>query len=354
MREFCLAGKHKWLFEKPASEKFSQVLTGNFAMTTATAAIKRIPLTPHFGFEIQGADLSQKLDADTKQAINDAWIDGGILLFRGAGRSDEIHMRLSEVFGQMEPAATADMNRPDNPYLMTLLYDPEDTKPTFQTNYVVDGIVRAGWLGWHWDQSFMPTIVRGAVLRMVEPAARMGETGLIDAISAYDRLSPSQKQRIEGLEVVYEFNPDFCTGQFGFPKDIQKQARPGGSTLGKTYDFPPVVHPLVITQPETGRKVLKLSPMHARYVLGMDKAQSDALLEEIAEHLVNPEFAYFHQWDQDDMVVWDNWRVIHSANGVPLECRRHAVRTTIMGDYKVGRYLDPNLDRDRKIKRIID
>lgn len=318
------------------------------------AAIERIPLTPYFGIELRGVDLTAPLDSATEQAILEAWIDGGILLFRGAGVTDEAHMRLSQVFGQMEPAATADMNRPDNPYLMTLLYDPADEKPRFQTNYVVDGIPRAGWLGWHWDQSFMPTIVRGAVLRMVEPAAQMGETGLIDAINAYDRLTPAQKQRIEGLEVVYEFNPDFVSGQFGFPKDITRVPRPGSAKPEPKYDFPPCVHPMVITQPETGRKVLKLSPMHARYVLGMDKAESDALLEEIAGHLVDPRFAYFHRWGKDDLVVWDNWRVIHSANGVPLDCRRHAVRTTIMGDYKVGRYLDPTLDRDRKVKRIVD
>jgi taurine dioxygenase len=317
-------------------------------------AIERKPLTPYFGFEIEGADLTGPVSTAARNEIVDAWIEGGALLFRGAGATDEAHMRLSELFGQMEPAATADMNRPDNPYLMTLRYDPEDKNPRFQTNYIVDGVLRAGWLGWHWDQSFMPTIVRGAVLRMVEPAARMGETGLIDAISAYERLSPALKARIEGLEVVYEFNPDFATGQFGFPKDIQKMPRPAGSPAEKKYDFPPVVHPLVITQPETGRKVLKLSPMHARYVLGMDRAQSDELLEEIAEHLVDPRYAYFHRWGKDDMLVWDNWRVIHSANGVPLECRRHAMRTTIMGDYKVGRYLDPSLDRNRAVKRLAD
>jgi taurine dioxygenase len=325
--------------------------------TITAPDIKLVKLTPDFGFEIQGVDLSRPLDPETKKAVNDAWIKGGILLFRGAAENDETHMRLSGVFGQMEPAATADLNRPDNPYLMTLRYDPDNTKPTFQTNYIVDGTVRAGWLGWHWDQAFMPTIVRGAVLRMVEPAARMGETGLIDAISAYDRLTPAQKKRIDGLEVVYEFNPDFVSGQFGFPKDIRREERAGGSSVGsgkKTYDFPPVVHPMVITQPETGRKVLKLCPMHARYILGMDKAESDALLTEIADHLVDPRYAYFHKWGKDDMIVWDNWRVIHSAVGVPLDCRRHATRTTIMGDYKVGRYLDPNFDRDRDTKRIVD
>lgn len=310
-------------------------------------------LTPAFGAEVQGVDLSGSIDDATAQAIYDLWIDAGLLLFRGAGHDDEAQMRLSRLFGEMEPAATADMNDPDNRFMMTLAYDPNDKAPRFQQHYNVGGIDRAGWLGWHWDQSFMPTIVRGAVLRMVHPAKQMGETGFIDAIEAYDRLPQALRDKIEGLEVVYEFNPDFCSGQFGFPKDIRALPRESaGKSTG--YDFPPVVHPMVITQRETNRKVLKLSPMHARYILGMDKAESDALLTEVADHLVDPAFAYFHKWQENDMLVWDNWRLIHSANGVPLDCSRLARRTTIMGDYKVGRYLDQTLDRNRDVKRLID
>jgi taurine dioxygenase len=155
------------------------------------------------------------------------------------------------------------------------------------------------------------------------------------------------------LEVVYQFNPDFVSGQFGFPEDIRALPRDRPSKE-PDYDFPPAVHPMVITQVETNRKVLKLSPMHARYILSMDKAESDALLAEVAAHLVDPVYAYFHKWQPNDMVVWDNWRVIHSAAGVPLHCSRRARRTTIMGDYEVGRYLDSELDRERKVKRLVD
>jgi len=317
-------------------------------------AIETVPLSPYLGLELRGVDLSRELNADTERAILDAWIEAGVVLFRNAGHNAEQHMRLSRVFGDMEPAATANLNDPANPYLMTLSYSPTG-KSGYQQHYNVGGIDRAGWLGWHWDQSFMPTIVRGAVLRMTEPAPRMGETGFIDAVAAYDRLSDAMKQRIAKLEVVYEFNPDFCSGQYGFPKDIR--ALPSDSQVArgeKMYDFAPVVHPLVITQQETGRKVLKLSPMHARYVLGLNAAESDALLTELAEHLVDPRYAYFHAWGKDDMIVWDNWRVIHSANGVPLECSRTAQRTTIMGDYKVGRYLDPTRDREAIGRRLVD
>jgi taurine dioxygenase len=310
-------------------------------------------LSPWLGQEAHGIDLGQPLDRATQDAILAAWIEAGVLLFRGAGVSDEIQMRLSQVFGEMEPAATADMNRPDNPYLMTLAYDPADTRPRFAQHYNVGGTDRAGWLGFHWDQSFMPTIVRGAVLCMKEPSRVMGETGFIDAIAAYDRLSDDMKQRIDGLEIVYEFNPDMASGQFGFPEDIRPLPR-AGEKKEPSYNFPPCVHPLVITQAETGRKVLKLSPMHSRYILGMDRDESDALLDMLGRHICDEHFAYWHKWAKDDMVVWDNWRVLHGAAGVPLDCRRLAQRTTIVGDYKVGRYLDATLDRNRTVKRIVD
>lgn len=323
-------------------------------MTTDASVRERIttrPLAPNFGAEIIGLDLSRPLDDAEIARVRSIWTDAGVILVRGADHDDEAQMRLSQVFGEMEPAATADLNDPINKFMMSLTYDPENPTARPAPFYNVDGIDRAGWLGWHWDQSFMPTIVRGAVLRMTVPASEMGETGFIDAIEAYDRLSDEWKTRIENLEVVYEFNPDFCSGQFGFPKNIRRLDMP---VKGSSYDFPPVVHPLVITQHETGRKVLKLSPMHARYVLGMDRAESDELLTALAEHLVDPRFAYFHNWQKNDMLVWDNWRVIHSATGVPLHCERVARRTTIMGDYKVGRYLDDELDRNRTVKRLVD
>ena len=324
-------------------------------MLTDTLALEVRPLDDPFGAEVIGADLSRPLDDATVEAIRAAWIEHGILLFRGEALDDAAQTRLSAVFGEMEPAATADLNDATNRFMMTLAYDPAN--PTGRPNpfYAVDGIERAGWLGWHWDQSFMPTIVRGAVLRMTQPAREMGETGFIDAVRAYERLSEEMKARIDGLEVVYQFNPDFCSGQFGFPADIRRLDIAGDKKVGgASYDFPPVVHPLVITQAETARKVLKLSPMHARYVLGIDKPESDALLTELAAHLTAPETAYFHTWQRNDMMVWDNWRVIHSASGVPLDCPRSARRTTIAGDYKVGRYLDPALDRERAVKRFVD
>jgi len=325
-------------------------------METSPAVTKPLtfrPLAPGFGAEVIGIDLSRPIDDEAAQAIRDLWIDKGILLFRGAGNDDEAQMRLSRVFGEMEPSATAAMNDPNNRFMMTLKYDPADKLPSFQQNYFASGHVRAGYIPWHWDQSFMPTIVRGAILRMVVPATALGETGFIDAIDAYERLSPALQERIEGLEVVYHFITDFTQCRLGTPSDLRAIPREKPFE-GGSYDFPPVVHPLVITQHETGRKALKISPLQVQYILGMDRAESDALIAELGAVLCDESHAYFHSWQTGDMIVWDNWRMIHTACGVPVDVPRYARRTTIVGDYEAGRYLDPALDRNRATRRIVD
>ncbi len=305
-----------------------------------------------FGCRIKGVDFSAPLSVDVKSAIRQAWVDNGIAVIEDCP-SDEAHLDLSRCFGEPQPAATAKLNLKSNPYIMALNQDENTPVNLFE----VDGEQRTGWLGWHWDQAFMPEIVRGAVLRALEPAKIGGETGFIHGGDAYDRLSPAMKERIDGLDIVYHFNGAQERNRFGYPKSlklVERDANQAASIEQYMNDFPPVVHPLVITQPESGRRVLKLSPMHVQYVLGWERAASDELLEELAEHLVDERYAYFHSWTKNDAVAWDNWSVIHSAKGVPPGVIRRAQRTTIMGDYKLGRYLDEGLALDDHAERLVD
>lgn len=305
-----------------------------------------------FGCEVSGVDFSKPLPPEDRAAVRSAWVDNGIAVFPDCP-SQDAHLDLSRCFGDPQPSATRKLNLESNPYIMAL--DQDEKTPV--NIYEINGERRTGWLGWHWDQAFMPEIVRGAALRSVEPAAVGGETGFIHAGDAYDRLSLAMKERIENLDVVYHFNGAQEQNRFGFPKSlrvVERDAEQAASIEKYTKEFPPVVHPLVITQPETGRRLLKLSPMHARYILGMDRARSDDLLSELAEHLVDERYAYFHTWRKNDVVAWDNWSVIHSAKGVPPGVIRRAQRTTILGDYKLGRYLDPNAKLENHATRLTD
>lgn len=314
-------------------------------------------LSPHIGAEVLGVDLNHPLSDEADRFVREAWTRYGVLLFRNPDHTDAAQLRLSRMFGELEPSAIKHLNSGESSYFFRLENDPSDPEGNANASYVYKGQTLAGWIGWHWDQAFMPKILRGACLRAVEPAAELGLTGLIDGIAAYDRLSDRMKARIEDLEVVYLFNIDYASGQFGYPEDLQLvPLTPKQRMLWDKMhsEFTETVHPMVITQPETGRKILKLCPMHARYILGMDRAESDELLQELAEHLCDERYAHWHDWEPGDLLIWDNWRIVHAASGVPPHVARRMLRTTFLGDYNLGRYLDPAMDREHVGLRVMD
>ena len=126
------------------------------------------------------------------------------------------------------------------------------------------------------------------------------------------------------------------------PRSSKLMSRPDG--------FPEVVHPLVFRQPETGRKVLNVSPWFALGIEGMERVEGDALLEEVIAHATDETGAYFHNWATSDLVLWDNWRMMHCAKGVPAESERHMQRTTILGDYGQGRMRDSKAVMDDALR----
>jgi taurine dioxygenase len=85
--------------------------------------------------------------------------------------------------------------------------------------------------------------------------------------------------------------------------------------------------------------VLNLSLLFARYIEGMQNAAGDALLADLAAHILNCP-TYHHHWTLNDLVLWDNWRMLHSVTLAPVEETRVMQRTTIAGDYALGRKLN--------------
>ena len=78
----------------------------------------------------------------------------------------------------------------------------------------------------------------------------------------------------------------------------------------------------------------------AKGVVGLDDADADALLLEVCDTLVAAAdgLCYFHQWRPTDMLIWDNWRCLHRVSGMDPEHTRCMHRTTIAGDYGLGRF----------------
>jgi taurine dioxygenase len=97
-----------------------------------------------------------------------------------------------------------------------------------------------------------------------------------------------------------------------------------------------VVHPLVRTHPESGRKAIYLNPIRIEGIVGIEEREALALLDELLTHATQPQYEYRHQWRQGDMVMWDNRCLLHKANGdYDMGQVRYLYRIMLKGDVPV-------------------
>jgi taurine dioxygenase len=292
-----------------------------------------LPGQASFGAVVTGLDPVDIADPATRRALHELWIERGMLVFRGIEGGTETQIRLSEIYGELQDHPVAEAVPGANTKLSTIPYHPEHGDL-----YEVDGEVKGGWLPWHYDLVYVDRINRGGILRPLKLPKRGGETGFIDQIAAYAALPADLAARIEKLSVIYRFNLDSSQARFGQRADRCLRLHEGVvAAMERFKGRPRVLHPMVYEQSETGRKVLNVSPWFAEGIEGMENEQGDALLREVVSYATRAELAYYHAWQADDMVLWDNWRMMHCACGVPADERRFMQRTTIAGDYGRGR-----------------
>ena len=131
------------------------------------------------------------------------------------------------------------------------------------------------------------------------------------------------KARIAGLQVRHRYKRSTETAKTEYAvsmTDAQRAMAQG------------VVHPLVRTHPETGRKSIYISVKSITGIDGMEDSESMALLAELNAHCARPQFIYRHKWRQFDLVFWDNRCTNHKAEPYDPAYTRHMHRTTVEGD----------------------
>lgn len=295
-----------------------------------------LPGQDRYGALVTGLSPDSIDDPAVRAVLLQLWREKGLIVFRGVGGGIDTQLRLSEIYGEPEvhPMMAGTDIRTEHRALAPIEFDGEKDGNIYEVN----GEVLGGYLPWHFDGAYVDRINHGGILRPDVLPARGGDTGFIDQIAAWDLLPDRLKARIEGLEVLYSYQPDLTKAKFGPRADrLVKMSE----LFRKGMDHPSVqvraIHPMVYEQAGTGRKILHVSPWFAEGIVGMENAEGDALLGEVIEAVLRPELMYFHKWQEGDMVLWDNWRMLHCATGVPPSEKRIMRRTTIVGDYGLGR-----------------
>lgn len=284
------------------------------------------------GVEIRNMTAVRLRDGATRSWLYQLWIREGLLIFPDfSGTAEQVE--LSEIFGRCSVHHARENLVEEYPQLINIRHRPHDGNV-----YDVDGLEVGSFLPWHSDLIYLDRINRGGVLRALEVSPDASRTGYIDKIAAYERLPDDLKQEIQGLNVVYKFDMDIEGSRFGNPWNARTiRLSPGVQSIQSRRDqYPRAVHPLCFAQKETGRMVLNVSPWFALGIQGMEHSEGDELLRRVISVATDERFAYYHQWTGSEMVLWDNWRMLHRASGMPAERSRWLQRTTIDGDYGMG------------------
>jgi taurine dioxygenase len=290
-----------------------------------------------FGARIGGVTSDRVADDGLRAELNDCFERYGLLVFTDIEPTPQMQVAVSTVFGPLKDHPSQATPRAGGEVgVIEIRHEPN------QPGMVkLNGQVLSQWLPWHFDHCYNDELNRAGVLRAVEVAPEGGLTGFVDGITLYDVLPLELRDRIKRETVIYAMDVILDNLRFGRPADFVEvvPSREAEAVMTEFADRPRALHPAVWTRP-TGEKVLHVSPWMAKGLAGHEDPDGDALLAAVCDEIfaVAQDLSYFHQWQPTDMLIWDNWRVLHAVSGMSPEHGRCMHRTTIAGDYGLGRF----------------
>jgi taurine dioxygenase len=264
--------------------------------------MKLIPNDSSIGVRIEGIDLSKAINERQFATILSALGEYGVLCFPKQTLDARALKAFSEKFGTLQGSPTGTYCEPDVPEVMLLSNIVENGKPI--------GLADAGQ-DWHTDMSYNDVVGFTNVLYGIKIPHRdgkpLGNTVFANMHAAFDDLSPALKSKLANATATHDFNK--------FWEEMRK--RPGSTRPALTPEQraqrPPSVHPVFLTHPITGRKVLYCNPGYAIRINELDEAESDAVLAELFSHQLQPKYQHAHSWSEGDVLMWDHISTLHNA-----------------------------------------
>jgi taurine dioxygenase len=299
--------------------------------------IEFLPLQDNlsFGSRIRGVTRENVTMPTVSSRIWQEFETRGLLVFEGIEQSSEMQLALSAVFGPLKnhPLKAVARAREDLAPGVINLRSADDVEATLVE---IDGVVLHNWLPWHFDHSYNDELNRAGVLRPVLIVPEGGLTGFADGIDLYRDLPPALC-RIDGLSALYTLDLLVDHMRFGKPANIRElRTAPAAIELAEMAKTQPrAIHPAVWTR-ASGEKVLHVGSLHCVGLKDHENPDGDALLQAVCQYIIDFPKRYFHRWQPDQMLVWDNWRMLHCVTGADPKYPRQMHRTTIKGDYGLG------------------
>lgn len=268
-----------------------------------------------FAGRVTGIDLAQ-ISPAMAEDIRAAMDQHGVLVFPGQHISQEVQMAFAQAMGPLElgfrKIKTGAHRLQYNELADISNVTPDGEIAAREHTKIVSNLANQLW---HSDSSFQKPRAKYSMLSASVIPAFGGETEFADLRMAYDALPEWRKAQVTGLNAVHSaLHSRFMLGDTQY-------------TPEQVAMFPPVVWPLVQTDPRTGRKILYVGS-HVSEIQGMVLAESRLLVMDLLEHATQRAFVYTHHWQVGDLVMWDNTATMHRGRYFDLSERRELRRAT--------------------------
>lgn len=289
-------------------------LESSIAHSAAQDILDIVPNKAVLGAEVRGIDLKSLNEAQFT-AFKRAWHQYQVLLVRGQTLSDQDLVAFSRRFGDLDWAPVQETGRRFVEGIPEI-YIVSNVK----LNGEPIGSLGSGEAVWHTDMSYLDVPPMASMLYALEIPPVGGNTSFCSMYAIYDALPAALKQRIADLKIKHDGT--YNSGGY---------VRQGVTPTDDPRTSPGAVHPLVCTHPDTGRQMLYLGRRRNAYLLGLELAESEALLDELWQYVERPEFSWEHVWQVGDLVMWDNRCTMHRRDPFDDSARRLMHRTQIKG-----------------------
>jgi len=281
----------------------------------AAEPIEVIPSGRALGVEVRGIDLTKLGDAAFARLIQ-VWHQYSVVLIRNQRLSDQELIAFSRRLGDLDWAPIQETGRRFVEGLPEI-YIVSNVK----VNGEPIGSLGDGEAVWHTDMSYLEVPPKASILYSLEVPPFGGNTSFCTMYGIYEALPQILKDRIAGLKIKHDGT--YNSGGY---------VRQGVTPTDDPRTSPGAVHPLVCTHPDTGWRMLYLGRRRNAYLVGLELAESDALLDELWSFVDRPEFAWEHVWRVGDLVLWDNRCTMHRRDPFDERARRIMHRTQIRED----------------------
>jgi len=263
-------------------------------MKTEFKTIKAKPLSREVGAEISGVDIATGISDEQFAEIRQAYIDYGVIFFRGQAITPDQHIEFARRWGKIN------VNR---------FFQPVETHPMIaEVRKEADQKANIGG-AWHTDHSYDQIPAMGSILYAREVPTLGGDTLFSSMYAACEALSEAMKNTLLGLRAEHSSRHVFGESAL----DDRDTDDLGGRYRNAAAATQDAVHPVIIRHPLSGRPALYVNADFTLKFEGWTKDESQPLLNFLYQHARQNEFTCRFQWQKGSMAIWDNRATQHYA-----------------------------------------